>query len=88
MKKCNSLSGKKSRLIFSFIPLLFIILLAVLFSPTRTDAVEKDANSIPDFSAEYEAIVFGSYDGLISYEINTIAQTPDGYIWVGTYSGL
>lgn len=41
-----------------------------------------------DFQAEYEAISYDTYDGLVSAEINTIAQTEDGYIWVGTYSGL
>ena len=41
-----------------------------------------------DFMAEYAAVSYDSYDGLVSAEINAIAQTKDGYIWVGTYSGL
>ena len=41
-----------------------------------------------DFLAEYESISYDSYDGLVSAEINAVAQTDDGYIWVGTYSGL
>ncbi|MBR1629324.1 MAG: response regulator, partial [Lachnospiraceae bacterium] len=49
---------------------------------------EAASRSSVDFLAEYEAIYYSSYDGLVSAEINTVAQTPDGYIWVGTYSGL
>ena len=41
-----------------------------------------------DYLAEYEAIFYDSYDGLVSAQINAVAQTGDGYIWVGTYSGL
>ena len=41
-----------------------------------------------DYLAEYEALRFDSYDGLISAEINAVAQTADGRLWTGTYSGL
>ncbi|MCR5097560.1 MAG: response regulator [Lachnospiraceae bacterium] len=41
-----------------------------------------------DFLADYEPISYDSFDGLVSMQINTVAQTDDGYIWVGTYSGL
>ncbi len=55
--------------------------LAVLF-PFTSKAV------VVDYLAEYEVVEYDSYDGLVSEQINTMAQTPDGYIWVGTYSGL
>ena len=41
-----------------------------------------------DYEAEYEAISYDTDDGLASAEINAVAQTTDGYIWAGTYSGL
>ena len=41
-----------------------------------------------NYSAEYAAVQYDTEDGLASAEINALAQTPDGYIWVGTYSGL
>ena len=41
-----------------------------------------------DYRSEYEAIAYDEYDGLVSSEINAVAQTADGYIWSGTYSGL
>ncbi|MBR3307281.1 MAG: response regulator [Lachnospiraceae bacterium] len=41
-----------------------------------------------DFNAEYEASFYDTADGLAAMEINAIAQTADGYIWAGTYSGI
>nr|MCR5755049.1 hypothetical protein [Acetatifactor sp.] len=41
-----------------------------------------------DYLAEYESIQYGTSDGLLSAELNAITQTSDGYIWVGSYSGL
>ena len=41
-----------------------------------------------DFSADYAAIGYDTEDGLATAEINAVAQTSDGYIWAGTYSGL
>ena len=41
-----------------------------------------------DYEAEYEAVDYDTDDGLASAEINAIAQTNDGYIWAGAYSGL
>ncbi len=41
-----------------------------------------------DFDADYAGISYSTANGLISAEINAIEQTTDGYIWVGTYSGL
>ena len=41
-----------------------------------------------DYNSEYAAVIYGKNDGLISAEINAVAQTADGYIWVGAYSGL
>ena len=41
-----------------------------------------------DFGSAYAGIVYNADTGLDSMEINAIAQTKDGYIWVGSYSGL
>ncbi|MBR1692705.1 MAG: response regulator [Lachnospiraceae bacterium] len=41
-----------------------------------------------DYASEYEATSYDTDDGLASAEINAVAQTADGYIWAGTYSGL
>ena len=41
-----------------------------------------------DFGAEYAGNLYNADTGLESMEINAIAQTRDGYIWVGSYAGL
>ncbi|SDB45481.1 hybrid sensor histidine kinase/response regulator [Butyrivibrio sp. INlla16] len=41
-----------------------------------------------DYLAEYASISYDTSKGLVSNEINALAQSSDGYIWVGTYSGL
>lgn len=60
-----------------------LLLIVFLFSGCYATA------SGEDFVAEYEAV---SYDtassGLRSSEINAVAQTDDGYIWLGSYAGL
>ena len=43
---------------------------------------------VPDLKSDYAGRIFTTDDGLISMEINTVEQTRDGYIWVGSYSGL
>ena len=39
-------------------------------------------------SAEYLTDVWTADDGLPDTSVTDIAQTPDGYLWVGTYNGL
>lgn len=40
------------------------------------------------FLANYKQIIYNDSNGLPSCEINTMIQTDDGYIWIGTYKGL
>ena len=46
------------------------------------------ASALTDFNSDYVSTVYGEESGLASIEMNTIAQTKDGYIWSGSYSGL
>ena len=62
---------------------LSIALMASMMPGVHAYAAESD-----DLSSDYAAIVYGMDDGLVSSEINTVAQTSDGYIWAGAYSGL
>ncbi|SDB06088.1 diguanylate cyclase [Butyrivibrio sp. INlla16] len=54
-------------------------------SDSNTEAPKA---SLPNFSSDYAAIGYDTEDGLESAEINAVAQTSDGYIWAGTYSGM
>jgi len=42
----------------------------------------------PAAGPEYLADVWGTEQGLPSATISGIAQTPDGYLWCGTYDGV
>lgn len=63
---------------------LSVFLICVLVMPLFS-GIDVSADN---FSTEYDSIVFNSESGLNSLEINSIAQTDDGYIWAGSYSGL
>lgn len=39
-------------------------------------------------SGDYLIKVWSSEDGLPSSSVTAVAQTPDGYLWAGTYNGL
>ncbi len=64
------------------IPFLCAVMLLLCAIPVEA------SGSSENFQSEHEAVLYGSGNGLVSAEANTIAQTNDGYIWAGTYSGL
>ena len=64
------------------------VLLALLISAASCAALITPTHAAADFGAEYASAVYGREDGLVAAEINAIAQTSDGYIWAGAYSGL
>ncbi|MGN0437041.1 MAG: ATP-binding protein [Lachnospiraceae bacterium] len=40
------------------------------------------------YTADYTTVQYGTAQGLKSLEINALAQTKNGYLWAGSYSGL
>ncbi len=40
------------------------------------------------FFSNFIATSYGVKDGLLSMQMNSVTQTPDGFIWAGGYSGL
>jgi diguanylate cyclase (GGDEF) domain len=61
------------------------LILALITGLFPFSAVKVEA---ADFESDYETVTFGSEDGLLAVQANAVAQTHDGYMWVGTYSGL
>ncbi|MGC3961098.1 MAG: two-component regulator propeller domain-containing protein [Verrucomicrobiota bacterium] len=43
---------------------------------------------LPALGQEFSVRYWHTEDGLPDEEINAISQTPDGYLWIGTYNGL
>ena len=46
------------------------------------------AGTVPSLSSSYLVKVWGQEDGLPHYSVPALSQTPDGYLWVGTFGGL
>lgn len=78
---------KKKKLFGRFFVLFLVASLCIGSAPIASTFAEEDSGSI-DFIAEYAQTEFGVEKGLNSAEINAIAQSGDGYIWAGAYSGL
>nr|MBP3597910.1 response regulator [Eubacterium sp.] len=66
---------------------LYLFLGALLFLGSFTTAQASDTPG-DDYIAEYESVLYSTDSGLDSIEVNALAQTPDGYLWAGSYSGL
>ena len=62
--------------------LLLAAALGTVFSPMAGNVYAEEQEE------DYEAVIYKNGDGIQAAEINAVAQTPDGYIWAGTYSGL
>ena len=61
--------------------------LALLLAATSAGLPAVQTEAV-DFSSGYETVTYSSKDGIFNSTVNAVTQTPDGYIWVGTYSGL
>src|SRR5688572_5326318 len=56
-----------------------VLLLALALSPSVSHAAAN-----PDYLLSF----WQSEDGLPQNYVTSLAQTPDGYLWIGTYGGL
>ncbi|MBR4515050.1 MAG: response regulator [Lachnospiraceae bacterium] len=73
-----------------FTPSAIILALTISFMLPGLEGLsaEDRAKKTIDYESRFEAVTYDTNDGLSCAEINAIAQTPDGYIWTGTYSGI
>ncbi|MBR1440443.1 MAG: response regulator [Lachnospiraceae bacterium] len=89
MKGFHMVYRRRSRIVFLIAICLFLEMGFSAFSVyAAEDKNDKEVDFGQVFLAEYEAILYDARSGLQSSTANAIAQTSDGYIWVGTYSGL
>lgn len=82
-KKHGSKNPGKFGLLFALHFIFSVSLLTFLF-PTAVLAKEN----INLDNSSYSIIFYDSNNGLPTSEANAIAQTKDGFIWIGSYSGL
>ena len=98
MDKIQAGHAKKRMIWILFLPLVFLLPFRlqtpVSAAPgfetlnssgilNRTPSVDPIANS-----GDFSAVLYNSTNGLPTSEANAIAETPDGFIWIGSYSGL
>ena len=82
-KKRIYLMKKKSRIITG----LLAIVLSLSVSGSYSYAKTVDRNLLGE-GTDYTSILYNSNNGLPTSEANAIAQSNDGFIWIGMYSGL
>ena len=83
--KKRNLQWKISRL-FSCV-LIAVICGSAFFSNISADST-LSAKDFTDNNTSYEAVLYDNSNGLPTSEANAIAQTEEGFIWIGGYSGL
>lgn len=62
---------------------LFVFLAVIIFL-----AFGAEVNAADEEYENYSAVLYDSSNGLPSSDANAIAQTDDGFIWIGSNSGL
>src|SRR5205823_5977972 len=74
----------------SFKSFVELIVIALAFALAACCDGDDQISSIKDIpvSEDYVLRVWGVDDGLPSSYVYSIAQTPDGYLWVATSEGL
>src|SRR5499433_1898044 len=69
----------------SFKRMLHALITLVAFASAPTVALAVDPNR---YISQYGHTAWRIQDGVFSGAPNALAQTTDGYIWIGTQSGL
>lgn len=67
------------------------LVLSSAFFPMSVCAKEKEQTLAVDLmntSEGYSAVLYDNTNGLPTSEANAIAETAEGFIWIGSYSGL
>ena len=67
--------------------LLLGLLIINLFSCVRVNADEDYVDPTSN-SQGYTSVLYDNNNGLPTSEANTVVQTSEGFIWIGSYSGL
>ena len=66
--------------------MMFAILLSLFINvPVKAKA---DGIDLEDVESGITIMLYDNTNGLATSEANDVYQTPDGFIWIGIYSGL
>ena len=76
---------KQQRSVTRSMTMLLAIIMGLSFIGSSAGITRADGY---DFDSEFDTTMYSSDDGILTSEVNAVTQTKDGYMWVGTYSGL
>ena len=65
-----------------------LMLAAALLIGVGVCAADRQVIDPTDHSRGYSAVLYNNTNGLPTSEANAIAETPDGFLWIGSYAGL
>lgn len=82
------MNHKKYRTIIGMAIITLLLSIFVRADITYASVTESDNAESIGRGEEYSAILYDNSNGLPTSESNAIAQTGDGFIWIGGYSGL
>ena len=72
--------------------LAFIVIFSLFISSicvSNAEEVEKISLAVdPTIDSGYSVVLYDNTNGLPTSTVNAIAQTEEGFIWIGSYSGL
>ena len=70
--------------------LLLAILLTITLLPVSALAAEEQQTTFDptERGTGYSAVLYDNSNGLPTSEANAVAETGDGFLWIGSYSGL
>ncbi|MBO4844962.1 MAG: hypothetical protein J5525_01515 [Lachnospiraceae bacterium] len=72
----------------SFLCTAFFVLFALMLLPFGSRADSANRRDLFGTGSDYTSILYDSNNGLPTSDANDIVQSSDGFIWIGSYSGL
>ena len=72
----------------SFLYTAFFVIFAILLLPFGSKANSVSERDLFGTDSDYTSILYDSNNGLPTSDANDIVQSSDGFIWIGSYSGL
>lgn len=61
---------------------------SVVIAASGDEDASGSDTPITDYKSDFDTVTYGNGNGSLTAEVNAVTQTKDGFIWVGTYSGL
>ncbi len=78
----------RSRGIFLKTVFVFLLLLTIIAASFSINGNALNIPSLIEKGSGYTSVLYDNSNGLPTSEANCIVQTGDGFIWIGSYSGL